>query len=160
MNKTITSNQIKNNTLTMDVAKKTFKFMRGGIGAYINVENIPEGYVYALLNLKKNGEYDNGLINRAYRQGWSEVPADQHPELVAVGKSKILVNSDKNIIEDGDLILMKRPEEVEKEDRDFYQDLALRNQDIVNFATGAGVQFNVDKHTGKMVKRNAHSFGD
>jgi hypothetical protein len=132
---------ISNTTISMTVHKNSNKFQVGGIGARIDLERIPEGWTYALVNLRdKNGKYDQTIIRTKLAEGWIEVAGSDHPELTRVGQSKLLEMDEKDLIEDGYNTLMKRPKELDEDVRTEHFNLANKSMDIVrlarNFFTG------------------------
>jgi len=84
-----------------------------------------EGWVFRWIRTSMVGSPDNTNVSSRFREGWEPVKAENHPEL------KILSDQDsrwaeEGSIEVGGLLLCKCPEEVVKQRKDYYQDVATQ----------------------------------
>jgi hypothetical protein len=84
-----------------------------------------EGWVFRWIRTSMVGSPDNTNVSSRFREGWEPVKAEDHPEL------KILSDQDsrwaeEGSIEVGGLLLCKCPEEVVKQRKDYYQDVATQ----------------------------------
>ena len=84
-----------------------------------------EGWVFRWIRTSMVGFPDNTNVSSRFREGWEPVKAENHPEL------KILSDQDsrwaeEGAIEVGGLLLCKCPEEVVKQRKDYYQDVATQ----------------------------------
>ena len=84
-----------------------------------------EGWVFRWIRTSMVGSPDNTNVSSRFREGWEPVKAENHSEL------KILSDQDsrwaeEGSIEVGGLLLCKCPEEVVKQRKDYYQDVATQ----------------------------------
>ena len=84
-----------------------------------------EGWVFRWIRTSMVGFPDITNVFSRFREGWEPVKAEDHPEL------KILSDQDsrwaeEGSIEVGGLLLCKCPEEVVKQRKDYYQDVATQ----------------------------------
>ena len=79
------------------------------------------GYVFRWIRTASAGQSDNMNVSTKFREGWTPVKAEDHPELQMV---KDTDSQFKDGIEVGGLLLCKVPEEVIKKRSKYYTDMA------------------------------------
>lgn len=77
---------------------------------YIPQDIIPDGWTYEWKRYSTYNEIDSSHIREMERKGWAFVPAERHPQMVAIGDKG-------NIILRKGLVLMERPTEIVDEAR-------------------------------------------
>ena len=88
-----------------------------------------DGWVFRWVRTSAMGQSDNTNVSQKFRDGWSPVRAEDHPEL------KVMSDVDsrfKGNVEVGGLLLCKIPEEEISKRAKYYRDMAQNQMDAVD----------------------------
>ena len=88
-----------------------------------------DGWVFRWVRTGIKGQSDNTHVSQMFREGWSPVKADDHPELMI--QSDINSSFEGNV-EVGGLLLCKAPEGKMKSRTEHFQQIANRQMESVD----------------------------
>lgn len=89
-----------------------------------------DGYAYRWVRTASRGNLDNTNVSSKFRQGWEPVRSEEHPEITALRDRN---SQFQDNIEVGGLLLCKAPQELVDERNAYYQDVAEKQSESVDY---------------------------